>query len=745
MDTKRTLLLFSSAATLASFLTSPAAAQTGGGQEQRAQDSTALEEVIVTARGRREIQRDVPITIQSFTGDQLEEIGVNSVEDVLKLVPGVELAQATGQPMGSDIIIRGAGTGRFINTDPALGLYVNGAFVLGGNLGGRTFNDSDLFDAQRLEVLKGPQGALYGRNALGGAINIIHRRPALDGSRNAEVSLTTNEYNLRAAGLRGDMTLIPDVLAVRVAGEIADQDEGYIYNPFLDNYTDRRTSRIGRIVALYQPLDTVTATLQYDYYRMKGIGALSYQNTVVDDPYNWSRDDDARASQKQQNFLGTIRWEINPDVTLDVIANHRKREGAILEDFDQGVASNPFNAADQLACFSVMSGMPAVTTFPPNQRCQLLSDDDFDRSSLEVRLVGRTDNMRWILGADYQDAQGVFNNRQNNRAQNAFALRSENSANGYSIYGSLERDLTSRLLVGAEARYTDEDKTSSSRNIRTEAPSIIGSVIYDNLLTTQTTEPTGTFFGRFKLLENTALFFRAGNGFRSGGLNLDSRDLVNPITNLVANVPDTYGAEKAISYEASVRTSFFERRLSIDFSVFRTNFSDILLNVNNGLTAPNLVMYVDNLGDAELQGSELTVEFRDEFLGGQLSGFVSGTSIDSELTSGPRIGIEITRVPDWSVSSLVQYSRPIVRDLRAFGSVRYRRQEGGISNLTTLAPLQEPQLWDLTLGISGPDWRLQGTVSNLTDENEPLNETAGGILVPRAPQSWTLTFVKTFD
>jgi iron complex outermembrane receptor protein len=140
--------------------------------------ATDGDEIVVTARKREERIADVPASVTSLSGEQLEELGgLTDIKDLSFLTPGLAFVD-TGN-INAEVSIRGAGAGtaRVTGVDAPIGVLRNGANISGGNIGGRTYTRADLFDVERVEAIRGPQGALYGVNAVGGVLNVISARP----------------------------------------------------------------------------------------------------------------------------------------------------------------------------------------------------------------------------------------------------------------------------------------------------------------------------------------------------------------------------------------------------------------------------------------------------------------------------------------------------------------------------------------------------------------------------------------
>lgn len=711
-----------------------------------AQDSApaaeAEAEIVVTARRREETIQEVPGVVQSLSGDALAALGAQGIEDVVGLTPGVEFVNSTSEPGNNDIIIRGGGAGRFINTDSSVGLYQNGAYISGGNLGGRTLSESDLFDLERVEVLKGPQGALLGRNALGGSINVVSRRPDYQDA-GGEVSIGLAQGEGRAIEASFETPLVEDVLAIRVAGRSGQRDEGFFYNPYLGLYTDQSEEALARAVIVARFSPDIELTLQGDYYDVERGGATAADLDVVDDVFNWAQDDANRGAQTQYNALASLKWDLG-GATLTALVNHRIREGQLQEDLDQGVASAaPFDPTAQLACYTVTSMM--VTTTPSNQRCLSESSDDFDITFYNAYLQNDDGPVNWIIGADFLDASDAYAQEQSGRDVNSYLLGSTNEVESFAVWGGVEF-VVGDLSFGIDARHTMEDKQQSSRATQTFGANA-GIDIYNNALDFSFEKTTYAAFARYAFSENVSAYGRIGSGFRSGGLNVDARDIDNPATVPVdpVIVPDTYGPENALAYELGLRSEWFNGALRANVTVFQIEYEGLLQNLNNGLNGANRVQYVSNTGDAEARGVEYEVGGRwRELFGGSLDWQIGAVSAESEITSGPNAGLQVTRLPDWSVSARMLYRHGLVGDWDWRLGARYTQQWGGFTSASNAIALQEPTILNLTAGVASPDWGLTLVYENATDEDEPLNFTTQNVVSPRLPSNWSVRISRTF-
>jgi len=714
-------------------------AQTRG--EPASVSVTNLDEVIVTARRRAERVQDVPGSIQAFTGQKLEDLGVGTLAEILALTPGVQFLQNTGIAGQGEIVIRGGGSGRGVNADGATGIYYNGAYIAGGNTGGRIFTPSELFDVERVEVLKGPQGALYGRNSLGGAINMVSRRPAL-GAAWGQVTVGVADRERVSLEANGDVTLIPERLGVRVGFAVANRSDGFYDNAVLGRAPDRFDSIIARAVIRAKPTETSDLVLQLDQFVIDQAGRLNADLDLVGDPFILIRDDDNRGRQELQNIALTSTTDLSWG-SLTVIASRRERETTFSGDIDQYIATPVYDPLLQIACIPAVTGARPVPA-PGNQRCTEIQHDDFTQNTFEVRLAGETSGVRWLVGADRVEGDDVFTTLERGRGANAFLLDSSNTFTSQAVFGSLETTFQSRLTVGVDVRRTADEKRSLSRATRTEGATA-GTVLFANDFPFDFENTSYATFARFAVTPSHSVYARYGTGFRAGGLNIDGRDLVNPVDNLVVVVPDFYDPEDARSYEVGAKTQWFDRHLTVNVIAFRTEYNDLIQNSNNGLTGLNRVSFLTNTGDAQIDGVELEVVLaRLELLGGRIDLSANGAYLDSEVLSGTQAGRAIAGVSDYSTSAVLQYARNLSDVWDLTGSLRYNQQWGGFTDPQNIVGLQEPQTFDLTLGVKSDAWEVQLEIPNLTDEDEPINNTTANVIVPRTPRTWLLRVVHRF-
>ena len=244
-------------------LAAPAMAQdTTDGDRSVAEEATEEQPIVVIARKREERLLDVPIAVTALGDEQLEKLGANDLSGVQGAVPNVNLVQGRGSSASANFFIRGIGQPDALQTfDPAVGVYVDGVYL--SRIQGALLN---LFDVQRVEVLRGPQGTLYGKNTIGGAVNVISKKPDLN-ELGGEASFTYGRFDETTAKAYVTAPLVPGTLALSLAG-IYDDRDGYVIDPLTGKDYNDRNNLAGRAILRGQ-FDAVEVLLSGDYTRQR--------------------------------------------------------------------------------------------------------------------------------------------------------------------------------------------------------------------------------------------------------------------------------------------------------------------------------------------------------------------------------------------------------------------------------------------------------------------------------------------
>ncbi len=291
----------------------------------RQADSQALDEIIVTARKRSETLVEVPSAISAITAEERRNLVLDGMKDYLRQAPSATLV-TSGPEYLQDISIRGQGSGRLGFSEAATGLYKDGLYNAGGGFGGRSLSRMDLLDIERLEVLRGPQGALYGRNSVGGAVNVVGRAP----DQTLSGALTARYSQPERGSIEGvvNLPLAADKLALRVAGLYDDQNSGFIKSQTTGHDLDWQTYKGLRAGLRWTPDSATTVDLTYERYESDtpAFSSLARRAVRVDgsvlDASRWTRADldrEGRAKITEDSVYLSAKSELGfADLTAKV-------------------------------------------------------------------------------------------------------------------------------------------------------------------------------------------------------------------------------------------------------------------------------------------------------------------------------------------------------------------------------------------------------------------------------------------
>ena len=386
--------------------------------------SMVLEEVVVTAQKREQNAQDIGINISAFTGSALRDMGLTSSNEIAAKVPNLTIASPTGEGGVVVIFVRGVGLNDFAtnNTGP-IGLYIDEVYA-----GSSNAQVTTLLDVERVEVLKGPQGTLFGRNTTGGAINIVSRKPTdeLEGYARGSYGsydVGNDEYKLEGA-VSGPLT---DTIRARMA-VVQYQSDGYMQNSVTGDYVEKE-NYAGRLLLDWSPSDDLYALLNLHGSR----------NDSDADLYNSSADPDFYEGPSN----------IKPKLDVKQWGASLKAEYALSDDIDL-VSITAYDYLDKLA--QEDSDMTALTIIHTD------FEVESDTWSQELRLLGGADRLNWITGLyylndDLDQDQGV--NLQDAGLPVPYRYVNSQELETWALYGQTEYDLTDTLTLTTGLRYTD--------------------------------------------------------------------------------------------------------------------------------------------------------------------------------------------------------------------------------------------------------------------------------------------------
>jgi iron complex outermembrane receptor protein len=715
-----------------------------------------LQEITVTARRTEESLQSTPIAITAISGAELAERGATQIAAVADVAPNVNFSfggTSSGSSAAAVMFIRGVGQNDFLpTTEPGVGLYVDGAYY------GRTVGSLiELLDLERVEVLRGPQGTLFGRNTIGGAINVTTREP---GDRfSAQLRGTVGTDERRDLIARVDLPLSDSFRAG--AAFLTRNRDGYVHR--LDGVEQGGDDVLGgRLNFLWDIGPSLQAKLSVDGVREREESAPEVLLNVVDTGAfptlfnnnmfgNGSRDPacagggslDNPACYNDQFVLGrflsgstgpsgsdvdtwgstlNLSWQVNDTLTL--------RSTTAYREIDADLARDPDGSA-----FDIFSTLDAFAQDQFSQELQLLAAPWGGRVNIVSGLYYFTE--------DAEDFAVVTIVPPTGPLLVGGAIENEN----YAFFGELTYHLTDRLHLTGGARYTNESKSYVGTSLRGfgGVPSV--SVLTGEAAGEQALDDSRvTWRGSvsYDFAPTVTGYVTASTGFKSGGFTMR---ITEPNTTL-----PRFGPEYIDTYEVGLKTQFPERGVRLNAAAFWSNYDDIQLD---GVIPGAFGTVTFNGGDAEIKGVEAELDWIPS-ANLQLSGSVG--YLDSKYTrinagSVVRLGDELIRAPQWTASAGVSY----LVNLGTRGSIT-PRVDASYKSETHFEAVNTPFAVDdgyVALNVSipyvspGEDWRVELGVENVTDERylvaADTNIAIGyEVGIYARPRNWSLTVERRF-
>jgi iron complex outermembrane receptor protein len=672
-----------------------------GAGAEAGHDTTVVGDVVVTAEKRTERLRDVPMAASVITGSQLISTQATTLQDVVNATPGLQLINAT--PVTNELVIRGISVGAGINTSVAT--YVDdvpytsdGPFALGAT----SAPNFDTYDLSRIEVLRGPQGTLYGANALGGLLKYVTNPP--DPSRYS-ASLLTGVDSVNHSGQTGwevhGMVNLPmgDDAALRIVGDGTDFP-GYINDPSrgAKDINDIRREGV-RASLLWEPTQDLSIRLSANYQNLtagddgtEDVSAATLKPLFGD--LTQERALPQPLSASNQIYNATINWNLGFG-TLVSSTSYTKTNTSFRA--DETAELGPLTPV----FFGRSLGVAAVITAPVQTFTQ------------EVRLSSPSNQkLEWIAGFYFDDQWA--NDRQavvpadlttgqllNNLSPNLDSANAATTYLEYAGFGDLTYHITSAFEVTAGGRFSSNNQTfhevtagvlGGAQDIRQDSNQSVFTYSVD---------------AKYRFNPDIMAYARIATGFVPGGPN----DVV-----IGATVPATFHSSTTTNYEAGVKRSAAEGRLTYDFDVFDVEWKDIQLDaiVNNS-------EFITNGGAARSDGVEGGVGFV-PVQGLTLS--LNGAYTNARLTQntpasfGGLAGDRLPLSPYFAGTAAISYERPLWTNVSGFAGLEWHYNGERLSEFEDGLPRQNLPAYsmvDLHAGLRFHNFTLTAYVKNAGD------------------------------
>ena len=600
--------------------TALAGAATAHAQTENENDD-GIGEIVVTAQKRAENIQDVPIAISAVGSEYLESRGVTSIDGLGNVSPNVKIERAPSSKTITQIAIRGSVTiNPAITWEPAVGLYLDGVYIAKAQ--GSIF---DVADLERVEILRGPQGTLYGRNALAGAINLISKKPT--GEAGGSVELTYGSFDYRK--IKGAIDLPQmGIFSAKVSGQYVKRDGliDVIPNPIAGvvtalpnvvNQTDTIDSASFMVQLRAELSDSITADYTYDYNKQKQRPPFAQLLRVNRNGDPRDIFDPASPSFAFGGAFFPLHQYTNPDrqtvASIDGAVYERSRAygHALTLTADLGGATlKSITAYRDLAWADGLDldGSPTPVAF--TQRIT-----DYNAFSQELQLAGTafSDRLNYVLGAFY------FKEKAETLGPQVFFGGGSDFQSDYgshtkalALYAQLDYDLTDAFKLSLGGRYTYEKK-DIRRFLRVNfdaangifAPLVVANIPYGGVPDAKYNNFSPSATLSYAASEDINLYARFARGFKSGGFNGETNDFGVPTAACPSGafeLCDPYDPEKVDSYELGVKTRLADGRLIFNVAAFRDDHKDIQLSIFRATGAASSI--VRNAAAARIQGLE---------------------------------------------------------------------------------------------------------------------------------------------
>jgi len=688
-----------------------ARAARAGDQNSDPNHSFQLTEIIVTATKRAELIQNVPQSISAVTGADLEHLGATQIEDYFNYVPGLNFL-SNGTLGQHELSLRGITTG--LSGSGTVGIYVDDVpfgSTSGFAEGGLLALDLVPFDLSRIEVLRGPQGTLYGSNALGGILKYVTNQPdssKFDGLAQLDASSVAGSGSGAGGKLMLNIPLSPGVAALRVSGYY-EKSPGWVENVTLGaKDVNESTEKGGRAALLLTPTDALSFKLATVLQDINTNGnSLEDINPGTHDPSvginKQARNVSEPFKEQFRQYSGTIKYDFGP---LQLVsATSYQTLWSIAQ-------------ADQTANFGIpLFADNTVTNHKFNQELRLLSPQ------------GQT--LEWLLGASYDSEKGQqledYEFLPPVAGLPLVFVTFPSHYKEHAVFGDLTWHMNSQFDLTLGGRWNKNDQDFSI----TETGAEIGPTPLLISGTSSDTSWTWLVNPSYRVNSNLMLYARVATGFRPGGPNV-----IIPGT---PGVPQTFKPDKTINYELGAKSQLLDGRATLDVSVFRINWTDIQLLQNFGRFNA-----FGNGSTARSQGLEVVGSYRP--LPGLTLG-LDGAFTEANLTSaapavGGANGDRLPYVPRLSGAATADYDFPIAAHLSGFAGLSIRltgdrnTDFSGVDcpSCTPNLTLRQYTALDLRTGIKSGGWNAELFVKNVTNKLGELSSpqpTQIGLLQPR--------------
>lgn len=753
-------------------------------QATLANEKFMLEEIVVTAQKRSQNTQDIGLSIAAVSGEALREQGVNNAADLTKVVPNMSVQNVSGGGVPV-VIIRGVGLQNFrINDSPTTSFYIDDVYQT--SIASAEFS---MYDLERVEVLKGPQGGLYGRNTIAGAVQIISNTPEAGEPFNAYVDAEYGKYNTKE--VEGGVTLpLSDIAAARFSGRWVKSDDTY-FESVPGNFEHGEADRWGlRSVVRITPNDTMDFVWKVhggeDQSELPLLRAMGIYSVGAGQFTPFTGAGLCASVSAGQGSDPASCYAVNgqtPDELYQASSDRYKSGSTLRPQLDSSWWGTSLKATFELGDFTLTSisaydniDYGRVTDIDANP----LEQQEFDYStditswSQEFRLASGGDNYSWVAGVNYAEDKleessimysgdllpVVYSPYPVDIAVQPYSQE----AQAFAAYVHAEWQFIEDFNLVGELRYTDEARSFKGFS------SVVGSttgIAYDVIGTDDETSfdaVSGKLALEWFATDNMMTYVSYSRGFKTGGYFgglVTSEDQLAP-----------FDSEYIDAYELGIKSDWLDGTLRVNGSVFYYDRQDVQASARKQ-TGPVTVARLQNVGDVETQGAELDLTWLPlEGLTLNLGvGYTNATIVDSDLVTGNALdnfgfsgeyfsleGANMPNYSNWSSNFTGKYEFSVGDQLMASVQLEYSYRSERDGTLMVDRAVEEGvfemdsyDLINLRLGLGSEEgvWKTSVFVENLTDEEYKLLSRSDGLggahELYGSPRIWGISFTRNWD
>ena len=690
---KRQLIMAPTMSSIAALLATSISAGNAYAQEEvTSRKPGIVDQIQVVARKRTESLQDVPIAISAFGEGELEARGANDLIDVGKFTPNLTFTTfGGGNTSTAAIFLRGVGQAdHYISTDPAVGIYIDGVYLgrtIGGNL--------DVVNIERVEVLRGPQGTLFGKNTLGGAINVITKKPSQDDE--VRISAKVGTMERLDANFYANYG-ITDTLSMNVMGGMKSRGGvGEFLNiPNTNLELGDEDSTFFRAALRWEASERFEVLLTGDHSESSK-GLVPIYQEIVNPAGAWPSNPDWIAGR-------TTDPDDSNTTSTDAIEGASEVTGASL------TATYEFNDNITLKGIGAYRETSYILGGDPDGTALVLAEfPDFGSSqqwSGEVQLLGEYDWGNFIIGGYYFDEKGDSNLRGRFGAFGFFAPV-EQEANSIAVFSHIDINLTDKLVVSGGVRWTEDEKDfffpRSNFVTPIDEQETWSEVTWDAAVT-------------YSVNDNLTVYANTSTGYLSGYFNGRTPSPIDAASPVDPQFVD--------SYEAGFKGTFMDR-LRVNAAFFYAEYTDLAVPFTNaGINGGTII---ENAAAAEVKGVELEANLQatDSFSIQTAVGYIDSevTEVQAGAVPGaatPALGDRLRLTPEWTLSVSPQYvheradgSQIVARADYSYRSDMFFQPFNKATELMDARDILDLKLWYET---PDQDWKVTLYVDNVWNE-----------------------------